>query len=72
MLKDREMIDDIKYIIYRIFETKWKRKIFDNAITELQQVTPIETLLINNMPLPAFMKSQVHFNKANELMDMIM
>ena len=56
---------NLSYIVYRIFETKWKRRIFDNATNELQQIKS------NEHTLAELLENQKHFNNSTELMDLI-
>lgn len=58
---------NINYLIYRIFETKWKRKMFDDAINELKKMPE----LTDKSHFGEYYESQTHWNKSNELMDLI-
>jgi hypothetical protein len=60
---------NINYFIYRIFETKWKRKIFDEAIEELRKSPKIT---YNDLTLEKCYKLQTHIDKSTKLMDLIL
>jgi len=60
---------NLKYLVYRIFETKWKRRIFDEAIRELQQIDEFNK---NPCDISKLLDSQEHYQKSMKLMDMIL
>ena len=59
---------NLNYLIYKIFETKWKKQIFDEAIIELQQIPEFNKTIVDVSKLS---ESQNHYNKSIELMDLI-
>lgn len=58
-----------RYLVYRIFETKWKRKIWDEATDEMKKIqysTPTDHTL------QEYIDASKHFNKSMELMNLIL